>query len=99
VTPEQQVDAVRAALAEAGYPNVHVWLATTPITGVARPHADAWAVSGETYWRAMAVVGLVTTCWPCWSSWSAAGRPKHENNPCTHDYRTEPWPPVVVPHA
>lgn len=94
MTPEQQVDAVKAALAEAGYPNARVsWSARLDATeGV-----TVWLCSVDrgTAWRALTLVkerlGLVDDirCWPC-----SLGSSRRMFT-CTHDYRSEPWPEVV----
>lgn len=78
------VDRVRAALAEAGYPDAHVWknhLGDVEVDLLPTRNG----VSSEACWMAFFVCGMVETCWPCWEAgWSDVE--------CTHDLATSPRP-------
>lgn len=102
MTPTEQVEAVKAALAEAGYPDAVVeWtvpntrLVADEPTGTSLPvlrtiGAPPLGLLGA-YWRACRLVGtaelrgLVPRCWPCY---------RDSKSSCTHDWRTEPGPPL-----
>ena len=85
LSPEERVERVRMALAEAGYP-VELFtddLGTYPSS----------RIPPEAAWRAVATVavsgrGNVATCWPCYDE---TGQPKCEHAPV--DPLTSPWPP------
>lgn len=98
MTPEAQVEALKAALAEAGYPDAPVTLSYTTIA--TRPNLDipegepritTFRRPGDVdmlaaTWRARAIVGYRwLRCWPCYRD----GEPR-----CDHDWRTAEQPPV-----
>lgn len=87
LAPEERARRVKAALAEAGYPNDKPFVYEEPdgsrivrITGDAPP---------ETRWRAWALAGEPDLiCWQCYIGgvvWPD----------CAHDPLTSPWPEVV----
>lgn len=80
------VEMVKAALAEAGYPNAHVYI--NPNGRVQTTARQPWEVS----WRAGALVapmvGKHMPCWPCWSTF--------KGDDCDHD-TFDGAPPVVRP--
>lgn len=93
LTPEERVRRVKAALAEAGYPDAEVWWGSSRVwTG---PVCDVSDAPQSPWWRALAVSGHAPLpCWPCFISdeyWECDD-PKAF---CDHDPLTSPWPEVV----
>lgn len=91
MTPEQQVDAVKAALAEAGYPDAYVvWGDDRPYLGMDEN------VPMDVWWRARALTVFPlrphAPCWPCQEAYCLGLSAQSQT--CTHDWRSEPWPPV-----
>lgn len=101
MTPEEEVAAVRAALAEAGYPDAVAWPSDHPVYG---PTVGVTMVEGpggtnppwEVVWRALAVA-VPHRLLMCWGCWSASTQLTPED--CDHDPLTSPWPPVVRPEG
>lgn len=92
LTPEERVRRVKAALAEAGYPNVAVaW--SEEHEEVVAPGMYG-AVPTAVWWRAKAIADAVTRCWACFSPEPWIPRALAPE-PCTHDPLTSPWPEVV----
>lgn len=90
-TPEAEVVALRAALAEAGYPDAIVYVG--PENGeptIRHAFDDQVLVPMSVAWRAFAVVcpARLVACWACFENPDIVG-------PCEHDPLTSPWPEVV----
>lgn len=83
MTPEERVRRVKAALAEAGYPDAPVWIEQDRI------HFESGVIPRAVAWRAAAVVGDTHKCWPCFDA------DPHAQIDCPHDPLTSPWPEVV----
>ena len=89
MTPEERVERVKMALAEAGYPDASPWIVAEVDD---RVHSFITDTPMDVWWRALAVSGEVETCWPCWSAdpvW------RGQVIDCDHDPFTSPWPEVV----
>lgn len=88
------VEMVRAALAEAGYPDALIY---ETVWGDAAFVASA-NVPMEAYWRAGAILGpaqgYTMTCWPCWKANGYSGEGLLGR--CQHD-TWDNAPPVVRP--
>lgn len=87
LTPEERVRRVKAALAEAGHPDAVVMPSVEPpgvLIGSYEPL--------EVQWRAAALAGAVTRCWPCYRAHPIYSQSRP---PCDHDPLTSPWPEVV----
>lgn len=82
LSPEQRVERVKMALAEAGYPDAEVWVYNNRI------HLIGW-MPKSVAWRASAVAGDVHKCWPCFDADPCA------TVDCPHDPLTSEWPEVV----
>lgn len=95
LSPEERVERVRMALAEAGWPDVDAeWVEDPRYTGVA---IDVEAVTlrglpSDVHWRAIAIAGGSAVCWPCWAEADATGDFRILGR-CPHDPLTSPWPP------
>ena len=72
------VEKVKAALAEAGYPKVGV----ATIDGVVAQTPAAVPVF--MFWKAKAIAGVAEWCWPCRSQMPARMWPPYPE-PCGHD--------------
>lgn len=91
VSPEAELLALRAALAEAGYPDAIVYY--DPEAGeiaVRWRQGDVELVPRSVVWKALQIVGLVDACWPCWSARILLDD-CDSIEPCAHG----PWPEVV----
>jgi hypothetical protein len=88
MTPDEQVFAVKAALAEAGYPDAVVWWNDDPALAHIGTTTTPTIPPGV-WWRVHALLGRVNRCWPCYK---ATLYDRHGE--CNHDWRAEPWPPV-----
>lgn len=87
-TPDEQVAAVQAALAEAGYPDAIVFCHPEAGVTVRMAANGVRFVPRSVTWKALLVVGLPVACWPCWSDLD-------RTEDCAHDPWAEPWPEVV----
>lgn len=85
LTPNEEVRRVKAALAEAGYPQVSVTYDEDDGEVGVTMRAPA-----EVIWRALAIATPGVYCWPCWSHNQACG--DGEPVVCEHDWRAEPQP-------
>jgi len=83
------VEMVKAALAEAGYPDVFVYVRKDGVPAVA-----AYSLPPEVFWRAKAVA---VPAWPCWRCWVAADYDSVRTD-CQHS-TWDGAPPVVRPEA
>lgn len=86
--PLDYVPRVKAALMEAGYPDMVLYDPESPN----EMHLAA-DVPAEVVWRAFTITGLNDACWPCWIA-------HVEDDPadgwdCDHDWRAETQPEVV----
>lgn len=84
--PEERVRRVKAALAEAGWPDTKVsWSESDDSPSVLL--SGEFGVPDPVFWRGMAICDEMLCCWPCWQSWNPED--------CTHDPLTSPWPEVI----
>lgn len=88
-TPEAEVVALRAALAEAGYPDAVVFVDPEHGPTIRRGYVDGPMIPLEVVWRAFVVAtpSIPVACWPCWRD--------GQGRDCTHDRLTSEWPEVT----
>lgn len=87
LSPEERVERVRMALAEAGCPDAPVRWEWGQVAGSFPPIPKAL------FWRAKVVAGEQTRCWTCFDSLPFS--PEASLAGCGHDPLTSPWPEVV----
>ena len=64
---EDDLERVRMALAEGGFPNAVLVLAPSSFQpGLISIRADPMFVTAEAFWQALQVARLESSCWRCW---------------------------------
>lgn len=92
LTPEERVRRVKAALAEAGYPDAEVTWGAFGVRGMGSPTTPEGTPPLDVWWRSLLVAREPNLpCWPCFldpgDDWATLMA-------CDHDPETSPKPEV-----